>query len=108
MLSCLIDGRATTITHLAREYDEVSNLLENATQDHRRAYYTVIFHGMTAELNAKMPAGSSILVPNAANAFMNVGSAFDSSVTAIENANGGTTVENANGGVGGTTENAFE
>jgi hypothetical protein len=68
-------------------------LLEHATQDHRRAYYTVILQGTTAELNARMPAGSSILVTNAANAFKNSENAFDSSTT---------------GGGVGTTENAFE
>ncbi len=55
----------------------------------------------------RMHAGSSILVMNAANALTNLGNAFDSSGTAIENANGGT-VKNANGGGGGTTENAIE
>jgi hypothetical protein len=53
----------------------------------------VILQGMTAELNARMPAGSSILVMNAANAFTNLGSAFNSSAT---------------GGGVGTTENAVE
>jgi hypothetical protein len=53
----------------------------------------VILQGMTAELNARMPAGSSILVTNAAITFMNLGSAFDSSAT---------------GGGGGSTENAFQ
>jgi hypothetical protein len=86
-------GRHESLADLAREYNEVSNLLERATQDHRRAYYTVILQGMTAELNARMPAGSSILVTNAANAFTNLGSAFASSAT---------------GGGVGTTENAFE
>jgi hypothetical protein len=47
---------------------------------------------MTMELNVRMPAGSSILVMNAANAFTNLGSTFDSSAT---------------GGGVGTTENAF-
>ena len=48
---------------------------------------------MTVELNARMPAGSSNLVTNTANAFTNLGSAFNSSAT---------------GGGVGTTENAFE
>jgi hypothetical protein len=68
-------------------------LLEHATQDHRRESYTVILQGMTVELNARIPTGSSILVTNAANAFTNSRSALDSSATS--------------GGVG-TTENAFE
>jgi hypothetical protein len=88
-----MEGQPRSLADLAREYDEVSNLLEHATQDHRRAYYTVILQGMTVELNARMPAGSFILVTNAANAFTNLGSAFDSSAT---------------GGGVGTTENAFE
>jgi hypothetical protein len=88
-----MEGPPRSLTDLAREYNEVSNLLEHATQDHMRAHYTVILQRMTAELNASMPAGSSILVTNAANAFTNVGSAFDSSAT---------------GGGVGTTENAFE
>jgi hypothetical protein len=84
----LMEGPPRSITDLAREYDKVSNLLVNATQDHRRAYYTVILQEVTVELNARMPAGSCILVTNAANAFMNSGNAIV--------------------GGGGTTENAYE
>jgi hypothetical protein len=88
-----MEGPPQSLADLAREYDEVSHLLEHATQDDRRAYNTVILQGMTAELNERMPAGSSILVTNAANSFTNSGGAFNSS---------------ANGGDGDTTENAFE
>ncbi len=63
---------------------------------------------MMVELNARMPAGSSILVTNAANAFANLGrSNIDSSATAVENAYSGTE-ENANGDGCTTIENAIE
>ncbi len=53
----------------------------------------MILQGMPAELNARMPASSSILVTNVANAFMNSRSAFDSSAPGV---------------IVGTIENAFE
>ncbi len=44
----LVEGPPQSLADLAREYDEVSNLLEHATQDYWRAHYTVILQGMTA------------------------------------------------------------